>query len=115
MLSSIWAGQKLPDDITLGVRLYLRCQQVIVRGRLGKDISYELADFDSILGRVKDGQIFGLAGACICLAIHFAREEPVRANRYLLKGIKALPTFQLRRRKPPRITGASEPGITYSL
>jgi hypothetical protein len=115
MLSSIWAGQRLPDDISLGVRLYLRCQQVIVRGRLGKDINYELADFDSILGRVKEGEIFGLAGACICLAIHFAREEPARANRYLLKGIKALPAFRFSDGSRPEVPERARPETLFFI
>jgi len=94
MLSSIWAGQKLPDDISLGVQLYLRCEQVIVRGRLGKDNDYELQDFEALLPRVKADDELGVAGGCILLAMHFARKEPVRANRYLLRGIKALPDFR---------------------
>jgi hypothetical protein len=115
MLSSIWAGQRLPDGISLGVRLYLRCQQVIVRGRLGKSISYEVEDFDSILDRAKEDETFGLAGACICLAIHFAHEEPARANRYLLKGIKALPSFRFADGSHPEIPEGARPESLFFI
>jgi hypothetical protein len=115
MLSSIWAGQRLPDDITLGVQLYLRCQQVIVRGRLGKNIRYEIDDFDSILSRMKADDAFGIVGGCICLAIHFARQEPARANRYLLRGIKALPAFRFSDGTLPEIPERARPESLFFI
>jgi hypothetical protein len=115
MLSSIWAGKPLPDDISLGVQLYLRCQQVIVRGRLGKNIRYELDDFDSILSRMKADGAFGIVGGCICLAIHFARQEPARANRYLLRGIKALPAFRFSDGTLPEIPERARPESLFFI
>jgi hypothetical protein len=114
-LSSIWAEQKLPDDISLGVQLYLRCQQVIVRGRLGKSTRYELEDFESLLPRVKADDTLGVAGACICLAAHFARKEPVRANRYLLTGIKALPDFRFTDGSRPEIPERARPEFLFLI
>ena len=109
LVTSIWAEEPLPKGIRLGARLYLRSLQVIARRQLGKDIRYPLGDFDSLLALATEEDAFGIVGGCIGLAIHLAHEEPVRANRYLLEGIKSLPAFVFPDASRPEIPNRARP------
>ena len=89
-LSSIWASNPLPEDISLSIRLFLRAQQISVRRKLAKEFRYLLDDFEALFVSATGADGLGIVSGGLITAISMAQEEPTRANRYLIKVVRTL-------------------------
>jgi hypothetical protein len=90
-LLDIWNNQPLGVEIALAMRIYLRSLHIAARQRVGKDIDYLLHDLDALVGEAKQPEGWAVIAAAITLSANLSGYDPIRANRYLITGLKLSP------------------------
>lgn len=94
-ISGLWYNLPLPPQMDLNMRLMLRARQIAVCHKLGKGVDYLLADLDRLLEQAPAEDAAWVVGATLTVGPLRALEDPVRANRYLLMALRALPNAEL--------------------
>jgi len=102
-LLSLWGSLPLPEQMDLGIRIFLRGLQIAARHKYGKSISYLVEDLDTLLEHTSEKNAIGVLGAMMATNSVFDN-DPIRANRYLRTALHFLPYAQ--------IPGSNEPAFS---
>jgi hypothetical protein len=102
-LLSLWGSLPLPEQMDLGIRIFLRGLQIAARHKYGKSISYLVEDLDTLLEQASDKNAIGVLAAMMATNSVFDN-DPIRANRYLRTALHFLPYAQ--------IPGSNEPAFS---
>lgn len=103
-ISGLWYNVPLPEQMDLNIRLMLRARQIAVCHKLGKNVDCLVADLDCLLEQATDENAAWVVGTAVMVGPSWARENPVLANRYLLKAVSALPKAVLKDGRPLRFS-----------
>ncbi|MEG4940748.1 hypothetical protein [Microcoleus sp. F4-D5] len=103
-LLSLWGSLPLPEQMDLGIRIFLRGLQIAARHKYGKSISYLVEDLDTLLEQASDKNAIGVLAAMMATNSVFGKNDPIRANRYLRTALHFLPYAQ--------IPGSNEPAFS---
>jgi len=90
-LLSIWTGYTLPDQMDLGIRLYLSGLLVAVGHKYGKNISHVLENLDILLEQASEKEAWAVVGVAVVTNSVLARNDLNRANHYLRSALRFLP------------------------
>ncbi len=90
-----WANLPLPEQMKLGIRLYLRGLQVATRYKYSQDITFVVNDIDCLLEQASENEAWAIVGVTATTNSVFVREDLYRANRYLLKALQFLPSVKI--------------------
>ena len=91
-LLSMWIDLPIPQQMRLGLRLYIRGLQISIRQKLGKDITYLIADVDLIVNESSEDRTWGIISLLAVSGEILATYDPARVNRLLLIALQSLPT-----------------------
>lgn len=105
--SRLWPKPLDRAEVDLNLELLLRCMQITVAARLGRDIEPQLVLFDALLNEAGYAG-WGVAIASGTLAIHLVWKFSALANKYLVYAVKAFPSARLP-------DGSSLPSGNYPL
>lgn len=87
----VWSDRQLPNQMNLGIRLYLRGLQVAVRHNYNRDISYLVEDLDVLLKQASETEAWAVLGVTTITNSVLSLNDPMRANYYLLTALRFLP------------------------
>ena len=93
---SIWSSTPLPDEMDLGIKIYLRMRQIAARHKHGLATSYLADDFEQLMNEATPAEAWAVLGAVVATPV--GPDSPVgaaNANRNLLLALELLPDIIL--------------------
>lgn len=90
-LLDVWINQSMPDGFELAMRIYLRALQISTRAKFSKENGFLLKDLDKLIEKAQPSEGWAVLAAGISLNRVLAKKDPIRANKYMLKGLKLCP------------------------
>lgn len=90
-ISSYWYSLKLPSQIDLDLRIYLRTMQAVVGEDLKKPIDFVLRDLDALLDSADESNARAVTFALIMAGPFLVQGGLSHATRYLLKLLRVAP------------------------
>ena len=90
-LLTLWDSPPLPEQMDLGIRLYLRGLQVATRYKYNKDITYIVEDMDVLFEQASENEAWAVVGVTATTNLILVQEDLNRANHYLLKALHFSP------------------------
>lgn len=90
----LWCNQPLPEQMDLGLRIYVRGLQVAVGHKYNLNTTYLVQNLDRLLEQASEKEAWAVIGSVTLVNRVLSQSDPVRANHYLLTGLQLLPNGQ---------------------
>lgn len=90
-LLDVWIDQPMPEDFELAMRIYLRALQISTRAKFSKENAYLLGDLDKLIEKAQSNEGWAVLAAAVSLNRALAKQDPVRANKYMLRALTLCP------------------------
>jgi hypothetical protein len=84
---SLWYGVPLPERMDLGIRIYLRAHQFLVRSKYGRSTEGLLDDIDELSRRATEKEGWGVLGAAALIGRRVADIDRMRGIRLLRRAL----------------------------
>jgi len=90
-LLDVWINQPMPEEFELSMRIYLRALQISARAKFSKENSFLLRDLDTLIEKAHPNEGWAVLAAGVSLNSVLAKQDPVRANKYMLRALILCP------------------------
>jgi len=93
-ISDLWANEKLPVQIEMKIRLYLRSLQIAVRFQLVKDYQWLLKDLDDLLAVADAKDAWGILGSCVTVVLSVGMNNASIGLKYLRNALRVVKVLE---------------------
>jgi hypothetical protein len=90
-VSGLWYKAPLPIEMSLNIRLAIRASQIAVCHKFGRSVDHLVNDLDVLLDQAAAENSAAVVGVAAWVGPGWVRDNPIHANRYLLRALRAAP------------------------
>ncbi len=87
----LWSSVSLPTQLDLGMRIYIRAWQFRTFNKININTDYIIKDLESLVSQASENEAIPIIVMSLATIPILANKDPIRANKYLLIGLKCFP------------------------
>jgi tetratricopeptide (TPR) repeat protein len=110
-LISLWHHDRMPREMSAGVRLLARAYQLFIRAERGLQSETILADIRATFDEVPPEDAWAIAGAGVFVSIALAPIDVLASHDFLLRAVNALPGMRGPTGQPVEFQGGVTPEL----